>query len=86
MLLHKSVIFSSQASRIHTLCDFGYIALDIAQLVESDAGEYKCRAYNKHGEAFSIINLKISGQDVLDTSSQRPGDKISHLSLLSHTL
>ena len=48
------------------------MALDIAQLVESDAGEYKCRAYNKHGEAFSSIRLTISGQDVLDTSSQRP--------------
>jgi titin len=54
------------------LCDFGYVALDVSQLVESDAGEYKCRAYNKHGEAFSSISLKIAGQDVLDTSSQRP--------------
>ena len=26
-----------QASRIHTLCDFGYVALDIGQLIESDA-------------------------------------------------
>jgi hypothetical protein len=38
------------------------VALDIAQLVESDGGEYKCRAYNKHGEAFSSIRLSIVGQ------------------------
>ena len=39
-----------QGSRIHTLCDFGYVALDIAQLIEADGGEYTCRVYNKYGE------------------------------------
>ncbi|CAB4067573.1 TTN [Lepeophtheirus salmonis] len=61
-----------QASRIHSLCDFGYVALDIAQLVVDDAGEYICRIYNKHGEVKSKINLSISGRDSLDVSSQRP--------------
>ena len=32
-----------QASRIHTLCDFGYVALDIGQLIDSDAGTYTCK-------------------------------------------
>ena len=61
-----------QASRIHTLCDFGYVALDIAQLVSSDAGEYTCKVTNKLGEAQSFISLSIDAKGSLDTSSQRP--------------
>jgi titin len=61
-----------QASRIHTLCDFGYVALDICQLVEVDGGEYTCKVINKYGEASSKVKLNISNRDVLDTSSQRP--------------
>ena len=36
-----------QASRIHTLCDFGYVALDIGQLVDTDAGTYTCKVKNR---------------------------------------
>ncbi len=61
-----------QGSRIHTLSDFGYVALDISHLIEADAGEYECRVFNKHGEAKSRVNLNISSRDMLDTSSQRP--------------
>ncbi len=70
-----------QASRIHTLSDFGYIALDIAQITEADAGEYVCRVSNRMGEATSRISLKVSARDTLDTSSQRPEglEKISQL-------
>ena len=61
-----------QGSRIHTICDFGYVALDISHLVEADAGEYSCRVSNKFGQAASSVRLSISGKDSLDTSSQRP--------------
>ena len=61
-----------QASRIHTLCDFGYVALDIGQLIESDAGTYTCKVKNKLGEASSSVTLTISGHGSLDTSSVRP--------------
>jgi len=61
-----------QGSRIHTLCDFGYVALDVSGLIESDAGEYECRVFNKLGEARSKVRLTVSGRDRLDTSSQRP--------------
>jgi hypothetical protein len=61
-----------QASRIHTLCDFGYVALDIGQLIESDAGTYTCKVKNKFGEATSSVTLSIAGQGTLDTSSVRP--------------
>jgi titin len=68
-------------SRIHTLCDFGYVALDVSALIEADAGEYECRVYNKLGEARSKVRLGISGRGTLDTSSQRPEglDKIAAL-------
>ena len=61
-----------QASRIHTLCDFGYVALDIGQLIDSDAGTYTCKVKNKYGEATSSITLNVLGHGSLDTSSQRP--------------
>jgi len=61
-----------QASRIHTVCDFGYVALDIGSLISSDAGEYVCIAKNTLGETRSSINLNISARGTLDTSSQRP--------------
>ena len=49
-----------QASRIHTVCDFGYVALDIGQLVSSDGGEYICIAKNSLGECRSSVRLDIS--------------------------
>ena len=61
-----------QASRIHTVCDFGYVALDIGSLISSDAGEYVCIAKNALGETRSSINLNVSAKGSLDTSSQRP--------------
>lgn len=61
-----------QGTRIHSLCDFGYVALDISHLIEADAGDYECRVYNKHGEAKSRVTLTVSGKDTLDMSSQRP--------------
>ena len=70
-----------QASRIHTVCDFGYVALDIGSLVSSDAGEYVCIIKNALGESKSSVNLNVAGKGSLDTSSQRPEglDKIKEL-------
>merc|ERR1712128_271396 len=61
-----------QASRIHTVCDFGYVALDIGSLISSDAGEYICIAKNTLGETRSSITHNISARGTLDMSSQRP--------------
>ena len=70
-----------QASRIHTVCDFGYVALDIGKLVASDSGEYVCRAYNALGESMSSVQLNVAARGSLDLSSQRPEglDKIAQL-------
>ena len=61
-----------QASRIHTVCDFGYVALDIGSLISSDAGEYVCIIKNALGESRSSVSLNVSAKGTLDTSSQRP--------------
>ncbi len=61
-----------QASRIHTLCDFGYVALDVGQLVEADSGTYTCKIKNRFGEASSSVSLQIAAHGSLDTSSVRP--------------
>ncbi len=34
-------------TRTKTVCDFGYVMLDIAAVDTRDSGEYTCRAYNK---------------------------------------
>ena len=70
-----------QASRIHTVCDFGYVALDIGKLVSSDSGEYVCKAFNALGETSSSIQLNVAARGSLDLSSQRPEglDKIKQL-------
>ena len=61
-----------QASRIHTVCDFGYVALDIGSLVSSDAGEYVCIIKNALGETRASVNLNVAAKGTLDISSQRP--------------
>lgn len=78
--LHNGKLLQ-QASRIHTVCDFGYVALDIGQLVAADAGEYVCRAVNALGESSSSVHLSVTARGSLDTSSQRPEglDKIKQL-------
>lgn len=49
-------------ARIHTVCDFGYVALDIKNLVAEDSGEYVCRAFNALGETKSSINLNVAAK------------------------
>eukprot|EP00095_Tigriopus_kingsejongensis_P003093 maker-scaffold1025_size69488-snap-gene-0.9 protein:Tk03093 transcript:maker-scaffold1025_size69488-snap-gene-0.9-mRNA-1 annotation:"hypothetical protein DAPPUDRAFT_305290" len=70
-----------QGSRIHTLCDFGYVALDISGLVMVDEGQYTCKVTNSFGQSESSVTLNLSGSDSLDMSSMRPEglEKISQL-------
>ena len=48
--------------RIHTVCDFGYVSLDIGKLMSGDSGEYTCRAYNALGETKSVVNLTVAAK------------------------
>jgi titin len=71
--LHKEFYHNGkapqQASRIHTVCDFGYVALGIRKLVASDGGEYVCHAFNALGESRAAVSLQVAAKGSLDLSS-----------------
>lgn len=45
------------SSRIRTIHEFGYVALEFAHLLPSDTGTYTCRAINDAGQAESQISI-----------------------------
>lgn len=51
------------ANRNRLTQDFGFVALDINQLIELDTGVYMVRAYNRHGEAFTSARLGVQGEE-----------------------
>ena len=50
----KSITVGHRFRPIH---DFGYVALDILDVIEEDAGTYTCRAVNNLGEAQFQLQL-----------------------------
>ena len=46
------------SSRFRTLCDFGFVILEISPVYPEDSGDYTCRAYNEAGEATSSATMK----------------------------
>ncbi|CAL4067925.1 unnamed protein product, partial [Meganyctiphanes norvegica] len=77
---HNGVVLQS-AARFHTTFDFGYVALDITTVYESDSGEYTCKAFNHKGEAVSSISITVEGKEGIIYQSARPEglDKIREL-------
>jgi hypothetical protein len=51
-----------QGSRVKTINDFGFVILEIQQLMGRDAGEYLCKATNQHGECTTSCQLTIKGK------------------------
>ena len=49
------------ASRFHTTFDFGYVSLDVRDLVPEDQGHYTAKAVNKMGEATSSLDIQVLG-------------------------
>ena len=45
----------SSGSRIKTINDFGFVILEVANVMSRDSGNYTCKAVNKHGE--TSVNL-----------------------------
>ncbi|XP_023947919.2 titin [Bicyclus anynana] len=70
-------------SRVHTLNDFGFIALDIDYVYARDAGEYTCRATNRWGSATTTAKVTCSTKRDVVLESQLPhgmsGEKIKEL-------
>lgn len=46
-------------SRFRTLCDFGYVALDIESINPEDGGVYMVKVYNRHGEIYDSIKIDV---------------------------
>ena len=59
ILFKPNFIFSG--SRATVTYRFGYVALDILNVIKADAGVYTCRAANAIGQAETSANLRISG-------------------------
>jgi len=62
----------SAGSRIKTINDFGFVILEVANVMTRDAGNYTCKATNRHGEASSSCQVQISGRQGIDTNPQLP--------------
>jgi len=58
------------SSRIRTIHDFGYAALEFAHLLAEDSGTYTCRVINDIGEAESSITIECQSRRNLYLDSQ----------------
>ncbi|XP_050422457.1 titin isoform X5 [Adelges cooleyi] len=69
------------SSRVTTLFNYGFIALDILSIIQDDAGEYTCRVTSNSGTAQSLAVLGVQGRDEIDKSSQYP-DSLKYIEQL----
>ena len=49
-------------SRFRTSTDFGFVTLDVLQVIPEDSGVYMCKASNAAGEAVSSITTRVVGK------------------------
>ncbi|XP_022670614.1 titin-like isoform X6 [Varroa destructor] len=68
----KNGIPLNQSSRISTVSDFGFIALDLKGAKVEDTGTYTCRAVNEIGEAVCSAQLVVQGESSLVLTSLQP--------------
>ncbi|KAL3105626.1 hypothetical protein niasHT_021729 [Heterodera trifolii] len=69
------------SSRIRTIHDFGYVALEFAHILPSDSGTYTCRATNDVGEADSSITIECETKRnlYLDSQHEQSWQKIQEI-------
>lgn len=67
--------------RFRPIHDFGYVALDIVDLIAEDSGTYTCRAQNLIGvdETTCALSCRSSTQIVTDTQNELGLQEIRHL-------
>ncbi|ULT87824.1 hypothetical protein L3Y34_007185 [Caenorhabditis briggsae] len=72
-------------SRVKTLNEFGFIALDIKGAIAEDSGTYSVRASNMLGEAIRQCQITVipAGQIMSDTQHQESLGKINYLENLN---
>ena len=62
----------SAGSRIKTINDFGFVILEVANVLTRDSGNYTCKAANKHGEATISCNVEVKTKQSIITDPQLP--------------
>ncbi|XP_075588793.1 LOW QUALITY PROTEIN: titin-like [Dermatophagoides farinae] len=68
-------------SRFRTLCEFGYIALDIHSMNPEDMGTYKFRISNRLGQIEDNINLQVRPIKSIQTDTMY-GETLKKLNIL----
>merc|ERR1719220_3450147 len=62
----------SAGSRIKTINDFGFVILEVANVMSRDSGSYTCKATNKIGEASISCNVQVKSKQDIITDPQLP--------------
>ena len=62
----------SAGSRIKTINDFGFVILEVANVLTRDAGNYTCKATNRHGESSLSCQVQVKSKQGIDTNPQLP--------------
>ena len=62
----------SSGSRIKTINDFGFVILEVANVMTRDSGTYTCKATNKMGEASISCNVQVKSKQDIITDPQLP--------------
>merc|ERR1719158_1261385 len=62
----------SSGSRIKTINDFGFVILEVANVMSRDSGNYTCKAVNKHGETSVSCQIQVKGKQGIVTDPQLP--------------
>lgn len=59
-------------SRVKTICDFGFVVLEISPCYPEDSGEYVCKARNSAGEATTAATIQCESRRRIIEESQLP--------------
>merc|ERR1711988_1980017 len=62
----------SAGSRIKTINDFGFVILEVANVMTRDSGSYTCKAVNRHGESSVACNIQVKSRQNIVTDPQLP--------------
>jgi len=62
----------SAGSRIKTINDFGFVILEVANVMTRDSGSYTCKAVNRHGESSVSCNIQVKTKQNIVTDPQLP--------------
>merc|ERR1712088_1266169 len=62
----------SAGSRIKTINDFGFVILEVANVMTRDSGSYTCKAVNRHGESSVSCNIQVRSKQNIVTDPQLP--------------